>query len=307
MPDLPSRQILYGYVDAFVTNVWPLFPAVDRADLEADVDHLVGVQDAEPVGLKAKIAPRDVPGLAMMYAMACIGIDEKSGRASEESIRYLRACYGLTAHLTAMPYLKSVQALLLLALALRGQSRDGQAWHVIGHAIRLAQSLGLHKKRLHVEQPDKDNPAGAPVSYQANYDLHRRLWWSCFSLEKLLQLECGRPSSIHSGDFDRLIPAYTMRASSAGDPPDHFTAWVSLAGIMGNISDRLYSRNFSNSEELFVETCRLDQALLEWDRCLPESLRPGGEGLEYLEEGNHSMIASFLSQQYYSVSRTQKP
>ncbi|KAK4044092.1 putative transcriptional regulatory protein [Parachaetomium inaequale] len=245
VPDLPSRQILYSYVDSFVTNIWPLFPAVDRSDLEADVDRLVGIQDAEPVGLKAKIAPRDLPSLAMM---------------------------------------------------------DGQAWHVIGQAIRLAQSLGLHKKRLHVQQPDKGNAAGTPGGYQANYDLHRRLWWSCFSLEKLLQLECGRPSSTCSGAFDRMPPAYTT--SSPDDPPDYFTAWVSLAGIMGRISDRLYSRKFSGSEELFAETCRLDQAALEWDRCLPESLRPEGEELEHLEEGSHSVLASFLSQQYFSAQIT---
>ncbi len=306
LPDLPSPQILYSYVDTFVTNIWPLFPAVDRADLEADIDRLLGIQDAEPIGLKGKIAARDVPSLAVIYILACIGIDEKLGAASEESMRYLRACYGLSAHLTGMPYLKSVQALLLLALTLYGQARDGQAWHVVGQAIRLAQSLGLHK-RLHVQQPGKDNSVSTLGGYQADYDLHKRLWLSCFSLEKLLQLECGRPSSTYNGDFDRILPAHTTSSSSEDGPPDYFTAWVSLAGIMGRISDRLYSRNFSDSEELFVETCRLDQALLEWARCLPESLRPRGEGLAYLDEGKHSVLASFLSQQYFSVSLAEKP
>ncbi|SPO01421.1 uncharacterized protein DNG_04096 [Cephalotrichum gorgonifer] len=301
-PALPSREILYIHLDTFVTNIWPLFPAVDRVDLETYIDRLLAVQDEEPIGLKGKIAVRDVPSLAMIYIIACIGIDEKSGCASEESTRYLRACYGLSSHLTGMSYLTSVQALLLLALALHGQARDGQAWHVVGQAIRVAQSLGLHK--LHVQRPGNDNSVNAPRGYQANYDLHRRLWWSCFSLEKLLQLECGRPSCTRNGDFDRMLPSYTTSVSSEDGPPDYFAAWVSLAGIMGRISDRLYSRNFPDSEELFLETCRLDQALLDWDRCLPESLRPGGEGLGYLDEGSHSVLSSFLSQQYFSAQIT---
>ena len=296
IPTLPSRQTLLGHVDIFVTNIWPLFPAIDRVDLEADVDRLLEIQEPEPRGLKGKIAAKDLPGLAVVYAIACIGIDEKASCVTEESMRYLKACYGLSAHITGMPYLKSVQALLLLALALHGQARDGQAWYVVGQAIRLAQSLGLHKRL----------PASAQGGYRANHDLHRRLWWSCFSLEKLLQLECGRPSSTCHGDFDRALPALPSMASEDG-PPDYFGPWVALAGIMGRISDRLYSRNFSSSEEMFLETCTLDQALLEWDRCLPESLRPRCEGLAHLEEGSHSVLASFLSQQYFSVSQHPKP
>lgn len=292
LPPLPSRQILLSYVDTFVTNIWPLFPAFDRADVEADIHRLLEIQEAAPSGFKEKITAKDLPSLAMIYVIACIGIDEKASRVSDESTQYLQACYSLSAHITGMPYLKSVQALLLMALALHGQARDGQAWYVVGQAIRLAQSLGLHKRL----------PASTKGGYRANHDLHRRLWWSCFSLEKLLQLECGRPSSTYRGDFDRTLPAVPS-VSSADNPPDYFMAWVSLAGILGRISDRLYSRNFSNSGELFLEICDLDKALLDWDRRLPESLRPQSEGLAYLEEGSHSVLASFLAQQYFSVSQ----
>lgn len=160
LPELPSRQVMYGHVDTFMDNIWPLFPAVDREDLVADVDRLSVLAGDRSVGLGQRITPRDVPSLAVLYSVVCIGKDESSGRISEESTRYLSAGYGLSAHLTGMPYVKSVQALFVLSLALHGQARDGQAWHVVGHAIRIAHSVGLHKS-LHIQQPSaSDAPKG---------------------------------------------------------------------------------------------------------------------------------------------------
>lgn len=297
LPELPSRQVMYGHIDTFMNNIWPLFPAVDREDLVADVDRLSVLAEAGSAGLGQKITPRDVPSLAMLYLIVCIGKDESSGCISKESTRYLSAGYSLSAHLTGMPYVKSAQVLFVLSLALHGQARDGQAWNIVGHAIRIAHSVGLHKS-LHIQQPTASD---APKGYRANHNLYRRLWWSCFALEKLLQMECGRPSGALTGSFDRLLPSYDAPKDGA---PDYFTAWVSLAGIMGRISDRLYSRKFTTSQEMFMEVCALDQALVDWDRSLPERLRPRSERLECLDAGSDSVFASFLSQQYFCVRTT---
>ncbi|KAL1614335.1 hypothetical protein SLS54_009829 [Diplodia seriata] len=74
-------------------------------------------------------------------------MDVISAKPSEAATEYLSGAYSMYTHIVAMPYQRSIQALLLLALALRTRHKEGVAWHVIGHAIRMAQSLGLHRNQ----------------------------------------------------------------------------------------------------------------------------------------------------------------
>ncbi|GAC94359.1 transcription factor [Pseudozyma hubeiensis SY62] len=344
LPDLPAQRVLSHCIDIFFARVWPAFPALDRDAVQAEADLLLELQAEEPStlpstarpaeSLQSKVRSSQVPGLVVLYAIICIGLHETSPadpvleQVRRNAAPYLTACYSLHAHLTAMPYQSSVQALLLVALALRACGKDGQAWYILGLALRLAMSLGLHKS---VETPQQ---RGLPPNSSAS--LRRRLWWSCFSLERLLQLENGRPSSIDSTqDYGSLDANLTIRLPGFGlwrpgqtsdsdsspnsDEQDHhvvspeeaeaydlpeqrtnrlFTAWVSLSAIMGQISDRFYNHRFGHATELLGETARLAQCLTKWEASLPPSLKPGSSSFAGNVDHAHVAIA-FLAQQYY--------
>jgi hypothetical protein len=330
LPDLPEREVLVQYVDVYFDRIWPLFPVVDRDVIDTDVDAFLNLQSQDSRGFAEKLQPARVPSLAILYAIVCIGMNEVSragygndhGCSLETKSMYLAASYGLHGHLTATPYHSSVQALLLLALALRGHCKDGQAWHIIGQAVRMALSLGLHKsaeRQVAVRNGNippipslasSNGPRPQQSQHQGEDDgLRERLWWSCFSLERLMQLECGRPSSIDP-DYDHLAMncglgsntntiSVDEEASEATQEPAFmwFTAWVSLAGIMGQISDRLYSHRFAGSGEMLGETARQARCLTEWEAALPEQLRP--RNTFFAETDNSHVLAVFLSQQYY--------
>lgn len=330
LPDLPERPVLTECVDAFFGRVWPLFPIVDRSAVDAEVEDFLDLQYRDSRSLQDKVQPARVPGLAMLYAIVCIGMNEMPrtgpGNDHDSSLEikkaYLTACYSLHGHLTATPYHSSVQAMLLLALALRSQAKDGQSWHITGQAIRMAVSLGLNKwaeRQIAVRNSTAPLvPSATPYNgglqqqrqQQQNDDsLRERLWWSCFALERLLQLECGRPSSIDP-DYDNLALNCGLGANEHNVAVDEegretaqeptfmwFTAWVSLAGIMGQISDRLYSHRFSGSGEMLSETARQARCLTEWEAALPEQLRP--RNTFFAETDNNHVLAVFLSQQYY--------
>ena len=66
-----------------------------------------------------------------------------------------------------------LQALLLMAQYQQGAMRSNECYLTIGHAARMAQSLGLHISR----------PESASVAPQQR-ELHRRLWWGCFCLDR---------------------------------------------------------------------------------------------------------------------------
>ena len=100
--------------------------------------------------------------------------------------------------------LEELQAVLLLAgLALLRPVAPG-LWYIIGVALRLSVDLGLH-----VEDSDPDLDTldikmegdGASTSTrlgrrQWTRDLRRRLWWSVYSLDRLVSVCVGRPFGI---------------------------------------------------------------------------------------------------------------
>ena len=100
--------------------------------------------------------------------------------------------------------LEELQAVLLLAgLALLRPVAPG-LWYIIGVALRLSVDLGLH---VEDSDPDLDtldikmegDGAGKSTRLgrrQWTRDLRRRLWWSVYSLDRLVSVCVGRPFGI---------------------------------------------------------------------------------------------------------------
>lgn len=295
LPLLPDRQELSTYVDGFFSRIWSIYPVIDRTAFEADIETVFSLQTAGPTVWQEKVTLAHVPAIVSVYAVISLSMNEISGN-SDSSFDCLTASHSLHGHLTAIPYMPSVQALSLLALALRAIAKDGQAWHIIGHAIRMAQSIGLHKSAA--KHPSDD---GFTLGQQPE-SLRERLWWSLFGLEKLMQLECGRPSIIDRS-YDSLTVYYPASTSSEHTGP-YFRAWIALSSIMGKISNRLYSHKFmGGSAEMLGEVAKLDQELLEWENSLPDTLKPRRALTDHTGH-DHQILATFLSQQFYHVSST---
>lgn len=292
LPLLPDRQSLSIYVDIFFSRFWPIYPVIDQVKFEADIRTIQTIQAPSPESWQERVTLAHVPSLVSTYAIISLGTNETS-EDLELSFDYLTASYSLHGHLTAMPYLTSVQSLFLLSLALRAAAKDGQAWHIIGHAVRMAQSFGLHKS--HASTSAEGLTAGPEPE-----TLSERVWLSCFALEKLMQLECGRPS-ILDRSYDSFYLYFLLDEVTCQVLP-YFKAWIALTSIMGRISNRLYSHRFQGgSAEMLGEVIRLDQELVGWEKSLPDSLKPCNTSTGYTRD-EHSLISTFLSQQYYHVS-----
>lgn len=66
-----------------------------------------------------------------------------------------------------------LQALLLMALYQQGAIRFNEFYLTVGHATRIAQSLGLH-----ISPPELE-------SVQPQHrEVRRRLWWACFCMDR---------------------------------------------------------------------------------------------------------------------------
>ncbi|KAL2412561.1 hypothetical protein ABEF91_000879 [Exophiala dermatitidis] len=299
IPPLPPQETLATCLDTFFTKVWPVYPVLERQTIEASIQFFQGLEASSSAGLQATMASSQVPQLAIIFAVTAIAADETAGEPTELGNLYVSAAYSLFAHLVATPYMTSVQALLLLAVALRCRFKDGQAWHVLAQAIRVAHSIGLHRyipPQL-TSTTATDQPPGG---LQTKTQLQARVWWSCYALEKLMELETGRPSAIQDDGVDQILP---QKADAADDAPDVFSFWIDLARILGQISRHLYRQHPTSAEQLMFEVGRLDQRLTQWANSLPENLKPGHELL-----GSHDAvqphISTFLSLQYHHAQIT---
>ncbi|KAK8062561.1 hypothetical protein PG997_014658 [Apiospora hydei] len=304
-PNLPSIDVLEEHVRVFFRRIWPLFPVVDHEALMTDIHRFLSLQNTPSNGteparsLESAIQPSDVPALVSVYLIISIAADEAAGSITATGTQFLDAAYSFYGHVAALPYIGSVQAALLLVITLRGRGKEGQGWHLLGQAIRTAHSIGLHR---HISTHDTRPRRGTvEPGYKADLQLHGRLWWTCYSLEKLMEMETGRPSAIADYDCDQVLPRQKYAAHEA---PDYFGIWVSLSQILGRISEHIYRKRQTSSYVLFNETGKLDKALTDWAASLPESLRPGQETSVLDHHGDQQHIAAFISIHYYQAQIT---
>ncbi|KAM5364988.1 hypothetical protein ACJZ2D_011248 [Fusarium nematophilum] len=293
LPNLPEMSAMEPCINTFFGRTHSMIPVLDRQSFISDVLRFSELQEAHEGGLQCAITSTDVPALVAMYSVLTIGIDDGDDVAPSLAAAYLDAAYSLVSHLISFPYIGSVQALLLLVIALRGRGKEGQSWHLLGQATRIAHSLGLHRQ-VWASSPDHSSPA------QPTRALHSRLWWVCYSLDKLMELETGRPSAMAEFDCDQPLPD-----GKTSDLSPYFMRWVSLSQIVSQISENVYRRKASSSLGLLSEIARLDQALLDW---LDNSSEESRQRRKSISDGGctgaEPLFEHFLSVQYYQAQIT---
>ncbi|CAK7219754.1 hypothetical protein SBRCBS47491_003957 [Sporothrix bragantina] len=313
IPPLPPLATAHVFLESYFDRVWPLFPVVYRSTVEQDLQrfHTLEQSLAPGTGLQSVLVHDDIPSLVVLLAVLAIGADESSAGegVTDIGMAYVTAGFGLCAHLMAMPYLRSVQGLFLLALALRLRVRDGQAWHLVGQAVRIAHSIGLHRRTNRPNATQTNSAASvehAETGYRADQAIQSRVWWSLYALEKVMELETGRPSAISDDDVvdQPLQPFMTHAFAASPTRIDVFTPWVSLAKILSQITRRLYIQKPSSASVLMHEIDRLDTLLLQWAEGLPAALQPGHDTIASMSfsgggETGDAVLASFLALQYY--------
>ncbi|KAF4345093.1 STB5-transcription factor [Fusarium beomiforme] len=286
LPDLPSMSVMEPCLKKYFSRTHPLVPVLDHTAFISDVLRFSELQQTSPTGLQGALTSVDAPALVAVYAVLSIGMDDHEGQISASATGYLTGAYSLVSHLLSFPYMSSVQALVLLAVAMRARGKDGQCWHLLGQAIRIGYSIGFHRKIvISNSNPDSGN--------QIDRQLHSRVWWACYALEKSMQLETGRPSAIEITDCDQPLPDKT----SGLDPC--FVRWVSLSLLVGKISEHIFQRRAETALEFLGGIAELDQALVDW--LDEEDVKANQSAVKSSEE---RAFAIFLSLQFYQAQIT---
>ncbi|KAJ4268349.1 hypothetical protein NW762_002412 [Fusarium torreyae] len=167
--------------------------------------------------------------------------------------------------------LLSVQALLGMALFLQGTPNPQPTFLLVSAAMRLAHSIGLHKRGTGFNL----NPI--------EIEQRKRVFWIAYMLDKDLCLRAGRPPAQDDDDMNVELPD--------ADPDDNignipladgkgkmnlFRVMCEFATIESEVYKRLYSVQATKQSdgELLNTIGELDQKLEEWKDRIPIDYRP---------------------------------
>lgn len=265
LPQLPDWTRLHGYLTTFFARIHPLYPLFNVESFHVLVNQIVGT------GSDLKGLPRDqIPWLASVYLAISIGADEEARGVTSDGTLYLQAASSLIGHVTSVPYLPAVQAMLMFTIAYRGRNQEGLGWQFLGMAIRIAHTIGIHRRAAY------SAPRTGDVQYIQRYTHEGTIWAICCILEKCMELESGRPTAIpYSFTCDDILPPHLHDQDDG-----QLLRWqLGLAVYQNQIGQHIYGHTLRKrrAREILLDTARLDKCLLDWVNGIPPQMRPGND------------------------------
>ncbi|KAF2824598.1 hypothetical protein CC86DRAFT_446796 [Ophiobolus disseminans] len=190
----------------------------------------------------------------------------------EKAWQYLKNAMSVMVELTMRNTdLLSVQALLGIGLFLLGTPNPQPTYFFIATAMRLAHSIGLHKK-------------GANFNLNsAEVEQRKRVFWIAYMLDKDICLRSGRPPIQDDDDMNVELPS-EYPPDNIGNIPladgkgtmNLFRLMCTFSIIQSNVYKGLYSVKAAKQTdgELLNTIGELDRELEDWKDGIPLEFRP---------------------------------
>lgn len=180
-----------------------------------------------------------------------------------EGWEYFQNALSVSNQLATMHYtLSSVQALLGMAIVLQGTPNPGPVSILASLAIKIAQSMNLHKR--HHE----------PGLSAAEIEQRKRVFWIAYSLDKDISLQTGQPPTQDDDDMDVELPFKNDSAPTRPGEPNNagfLNSRAKLAMIQGQIYKRLCSVKAAKQSvtERVMAAKELEAMLQKWRTSVP--------------------------------------
>ncbi|KAI1324312.1 fungal-specific transcription factor domain-containing protein [Xylariaceae sp. FL0255] len=269
---MPARSTAVEYLDNYFTTIHIAYPFVERRVFTTNFETL------HTSGLDEQLSHS---WLSLLYALLAIGAYYHSfhpGRPSADpSHRSLFHRSVVLSELnTSERSVTQLSALLGQCFYLLATSEIEKCWTLLGRAIRLGQSIGLHvniedSKLYHIDAPSEAKQSEA-VS---------RVWYSLYILDRLLALQLGRPPAISDEYCHVSIPDRHMEFDVGfGNNNEeerlyvsqYFVSMIEFSSIVGRILREVYhpQRELATKLNMVAQHCKL---LVNWKTKLPRNLR----------------------------------
>ncbi|KAK5703812.1 hypothetical protein LTR97_002825 [Elasticomyces elasticus] len=288
---LPSREIAMGLLKDYFEHFNQMFPLFHEPTFMHLVDKHYSLEPYEGSGWWASLNVALAIAHRLRVMSNVVGQEE-----DEQAWGYLKNAMAVMTELTMRNTdLLSVQALLGMALFLQGTPNPQPSFFLVAAAIRLAHSIGLHKR-------------GSGFGLNAvESEQRKRVFWIAYLLDKDICLRSGRPPSQDDDDMNVELPSEdpedgvgtvplaapetTTNGSAKASPPYNSTTSVKEEGrksmnlfrlmcTFAQIQSRVYKNLYSvraarqSDGELLNTIGALDSELEAWKDSIPLSFRP---------------------------------
>lgn len=181
------------------------------------------------------------------------------------------------------------ETLAYVGYFMQNMNRRDAAFLYIGMALRMAISLGLHQE-----------VAGASLDETA-LEHRRRVWWSIYSLDRIVSVKSGNPLTIQDEDIGISMP------SKLPSEPDYCPAvvlrhYTELSRILGEVLSCIYRKTPKSGSRLMASVRNIIVSLNRWHRELPDGLRFDPTKLSTSRES----VSTFLHY-YQCINMTARP
>lgn len=289
-----SRLIPTNKLLQLPSNAWPLldiyfsytqcwFPILEKHDILR-----TAYQYAEGDVSMSRTAPGSGDHAALWAVLALASFQDMSANAahlSDQSLISPSRMYDTSRKLIPSeigPYeLGHVQALLILSLIKFGQQQWTAAWMLVGHAVRIAKTLGQ-------DRPTFPTPSRSPDKQLGRA---KHVFLGCFVLETLIAEHTSQCPSLRKDDLARVgpisedgleewhpwedqtafRPTQSSRASMQRGPLHALSTFNRLVSLVSILNDLCYYKQDPTISRSQLESLELQ--LQRWASALPKSCR----------------------------------
>ncbi|KAE8410877.1 fungal-specific transcription factor domain-containing protein [Aspergillus pseudocaelatus] len=269
---LPPRAEVFSLLKDYFRTVNRLFPLYHEATFMQLVEWQYTQQTCDDAARWASI--NIILSLAYEYRFSNC---QKSEKDREKAWLYYKNAMSVFAELTLRRTdILSVQALIGMALFLRGNSGTQSASPIITAAIRACQRMGLHRDvpRSHLSQAEQEQ--------------RKRVFWVAYILDQSACIRTGSSPTQHPDDLDIGFPEV--------DTDDEFTMHGNASFFrqichMTLIRSRIYSKLYAvkalqkmSPKEIYEIVRELREELEEWHQASPftQQSKPRGASEDFL-------------------------
>jgi proline utilization trans-activator len=182
-----------------------------------------------------------------------------------------------------------VETLAYVGYFMQNMNRRDAAFLYIGMALRMAISLGLHQE------------VAVTGLTETTLEHRRRVWWSIYSLDRIVSVKSGNPLTIQDEDIGIAMPSRLPRE------PEYCPAvvlrhYTELSRILGDVLSCIYRKTPKSGSRLMASVRNIMVSLHKWHREVPDDLRFDPVKLSISRES----VSTFLHY-YQCINMTARP
>lgn len=217
-------------------------------------------------------------------------INQWIGDEGPPGFKYFKHALTFLPNMFEEPSILFVEVLSYVAYFMQSINRRDAAYVYIGIALRMAISLGLHQE---VSDQEIDSE---------RREHQRRVWWSTYSMERLLCVTSGHPIAIQDEDIELLPPS--PLPGEDGHVASVLASYTELSKIHGIIGEKIYRKRQKSGFDLYSCIQDIMKRLDEWFGRLPERVQLN---FSDLDQAPHREVVSTHLHYYHCINMTARP